>query len=119
MRALVPDFMFGEGFGLVIASNVVPPPPPRAPRERAQGRLGAWLHAVDPVARAKDLMRSAQYWLHVSGETGPAHVRFRLERADALLWSFDQVGDVMQRAEGDARRCAAQARAKWEALQCA
>lgn len=117
IRSSVPDSVFGDGFGLVIASNVVPPPKQRAPKAPPKSRTGAWLSALNPVSRAQDLIRSAHYWLHAAGEVGPAHVRFRLEEAPAPLWDFDQAEEVMRLSEGPAQKTAEEALRKWDALK--
>lgn len=115
--APVPDSVFDESFGMIIASNAIPPPSPRPRRDAVDEHpIHRWIQTLNPLARARDLARSAHYFMHLAGERGPAHVRFRLERADAALWDFDQVDDILHRSEPAARACAAEVRTQWEAL---
>ena len=110
--ALVPDRVFGPDFALVIASNVMPPPPPRPPPPAPRGPLAA----LSPLGRARDLLRAGRWWAHRSGETGPAQVRFHLDRVDAGLWNFGQVDALLERVADATRQTAADARARWQAL---
>ncbi|TSC27355.1 cyclic nucleotide-binding and patatin-like phospholipase domain-containing protein [Corallococcus sp. Z5C101001] len=105
--SMVPvDVLLDAGADLVFSSNIFPMGHHHAARPLLPGAVGLFLSALNPVARAKDLLASGVLLLHRSGDLESARGDLRYDvgpRDHPLLGSmrFSHVDDVLDEAARD------------------
>lgn len=115
------DVISARGADLLVASNVVPPPAPReAGAPRFPGPIGRFLYELDPVGRARDVIRSLFVMMHEVGEleSASAHVAFEARPTEAEL-DFRNFGDatrIMASSAAEVAKTVDRVDAAWKRL---
>ncbi|RKH73582.1 cyclic nucleotide-binding and patatin-like phospholipase domain-containing protein [Corallococcus aberystwythensis] len=105
--SMVPvDVLLNAGADLVFSSNIFPMGQHHATRPLLPGAVGLFLSALNPVARAKDLLASGVLLLHRNGDLESARGDLRYDvgtRDHPLLGSmrFTHVDEVLDEAARD------------------
>ncbi|RKH55525.1 cyclic nucleotide-binding and patatin-like phospholipase domain-containing protein [Corallococcus llansteffanensis] len=105
--SMVPvDVLLNAGADLVFSSNIFPAGHHQAARPLLPGAVGLFLSALNPVARAKDLLASGVLLLHRNGDLESARGDLRYDvgtRDHPLLGSmrFTHVDAVLEEAARD------------------
>ncbi|NRD64328.1 patatin-like phospholipase family protein [Corallococcus exiguus] len=105
--SMVPvDVLLHAGADLVFSSNIFPAGHHHAARPLLPGAVGLFLSALNPVARAKDLLASGVLLLHRNGDLESARGDLRYDvgtREHPLLGSmrFTHVDEVLDEAARD------------------
>lgn len=112
----VPDTLFLKGFGLVIASNIVPRPPRKTAARLPGGGLRRRLHEFNPWQRLRDAIHSCFLLMYSAGDHGFADVAFSPNLMGYRFWDFDKADAIMRDACPAAELAAEQARQMWRQL---
>ncbi|WP_404366864.1 cyclic nucleotide-binding and patatin-like phospholipase domain-containing protein [Corallococcus coralloides] len=123
--SMVPvDVLLHAGADLVFSSNIFPAGHQHAARPLLPGAVGLFLSALNPVARAKDLLASGVLLLHRNGDLESARGDLRYDvgtREHPLLGSmrFTHVDEVLDEAARDMglEQKLLELKQAWEALR--
>ncbi|AFE10789.1 cyclic nucleotide-binding/patatin-like phospholipase domain-containing protein [Corallococcus coralloides DSM 2259] len=123
--SMVPvDVLLHSGADLIFSSNIFPAGHHHAARPLLPGAVGLFLSALNPVARAKDLLASGVLLLHRSGDLESARGDLRYDvgtREHPLLGSmrFTHVDEVLDEAARDMglEQKLLELKQAWEALR--
>ncbi|RKG50250.1 cyclic nucleotide-binding protein [Corallococcus sp. AB011P] len=123
--SMVPvDVLLHAGADLIFSSNIFPAGHHHAARPLLPGAVGLFLSALNPVARAKDLLASGVLLLHRSGDLESARGDLRYDvgtREHPLLGSmrFTHVDEVLDEAarDMDLEQKLLELKQAWEALR--
>ncbi|RKH69838.1 cyclic nucleotide-binding protein [Corallococcus interemptor] len=123
--SMVPvDVLLHSGADLIFSSNIFPAGHHHAARPLLPGAVGLFLSALNPVARAKDLLASGVLLLHRNGDLESARGDLRYDvgtRDQPLLGSmrFTHVDEVLDEAARDMglEQKLLELKQAWEALR--